>query len=174
MTIRAASYLATASAKWAAAIRERKGHGLICSRLRSLRGTLPPAEGLDVVYFLSRRQFPLIFFGHREFERLVRREVHELRDVAVHGQDLGLPLVDHRDPDLVGHRVDDRTLLSVEQPDDLESGLRFAVFPRLRHLNADDPARFVVDDDVSVDFQLSNLGLFPRHRISPAAMRPAP
>jgi len=87
---------------------------------------------------------------------------------------LGLPFVDHRNSDLMSHRVDDRTLLPVEETDHLEPRLRFAMFSRLRSLDAEDPTRFLVDDDVSVDFQLSNLSLLPRHRISPAAMRPAP
>src|SRR5205823_12472779 len=67
-----------------------------------------------------------------------------------HRQDLRLPLVDHRDADLVGHGVDDRSLLTVEKADHLEAGLRLAVFPGLRGLDAEDPTRFVIDDDVPV------------------------
>src|SRR5205823_9605605 len=65
-------------------------------------------------------------------------------------------------------------LLAVEQADDLEAGLRFAMFPRLRGLDAEDPTRFLVHDDVAVHLQLANLRLLPRHPRSAASMRRVP
>src|SRR5437899_8943053 len=69
--------------------------------------------------------------------------------------------------------MDDRPLLAVEQADGLEPRLRFAVFPGLRRLDRDDPARFIVDDDVPIHLQLPDLRLLPCHRIR-AAMWPVP
>src|SRR5438132_5878814 len=172
--MRAASYFATASAKRGPAIREPEPRGLILGRARSLPGQLAAAQGFHVHDFLAGLELALQFLWHRKFERLVGREVHELRDVPVHRKDLGLPLVDHRNTDLVGDGMDDRSLLTVEEADHFESGFRFAVFPWLRHLDADDPARFVVDDHVPVHLELPDLRLFPRHRDSPAAIMPGP
>src|SRR2546425_1213102 len=166
--IHASSYFATASAKRGAAMDERKSRALIRGRPRSIGRELAPAERFDVHDLLTGSEFALELLGHGEFERLVRREVHQLGEVAVGREDLGLPLVDDRDSDLVRHRMHDRPLLPVEQTDRLEPRLRFAVFPRLRGLDRDDATRLIVDDDVPVHLQLSNLRLLPGHRVRAA------
>src|SRR5467141_3763001 len=104
--MRASSYVASASAKRGAAIGDRNLASPIRERAPSLGRQLPAAQSLHVHDLLARLKLPLVLLGDWQLEGLVRGEVHQLRHVSVHREDLRLPFVDNRDADLVGHGVD--------------------------------------------------------------------
>ena len=97
-------------------------------------------------------------------ECLVRFEVHQLHLQLSERDDLSLSLSDERDLDLVFYRVHDAPLEPSNTPTASIRAFASPVLAGFRGLDAEDATRFFVDEHVAPLFELSNLGLCPRHR----------
>src|SRR5690554_597909 len=128
------------------------------SQKRSLKFLL--AQGCYVGDLLAGFKITDLVLGQVELEHLKVLDVHELDGRAGDRDDLRNCSLHYRDVGLRRYRLDDRALDTVKDADTVDPGLCSPVLAGLGYSDGDNPARLIINNDVTSLFQFSTFCLF--------------
>jgi len=121
------------------------------------------AHGHKIQYLFPFFQRILKLLRQGQMECFVGFKVHQLHLIALDGNDLCRPLVNHGNLNLVLLRVNKTPFLAIKDTYSLYPGFCLAVFPRFRGRYGGYLARFSINVHIPACLQFSYFCLCPRH-----------